>query len=192
MKKLLATILASALIGFSYAPSASAEPPPPKLVCDTTVTGGTYHSVTVPTGASCTLRAVTVLHNIKGLHAPKDVLVLDSNVGGNILTKRHTGLVHVGQAGCRYDPPVRGNIIIRGGNHVLVCWVTGHNLQVTGNYGRITVRDSSFHQVMVNRNLAYRGHPDDGDHRRPGAIRVLRVESHKLQTLRNDRAVIVR
>lgn len=191
MKKILSLVLAPLAavgLGFSYA---SAEAAPAKLVCDGVVNGGTYHSVTVPEGASCVLKGVTVKHNVKALHAPRNVKVLDSNVGGNVHVKGATGTVHVGQAGCKYDPPVRVNVLVYDSHHVLVCYVSAHNIQVKRNDGRVTVRDSVAHRIDVSRNLKCVDCANG--HRRPGAVRLLRNESEThIHAFHNKRQVIAR
>lgn len=185
------TAIAVAIIGLAGGWVAPAEAAPNKLVCDGVVTGGTYHSVTVPEGASCVLRDVVVQHNVKALHSPGTVKVLDSEVGGNVHVKGATGLVHVGQAGCRFDPPVRVNVLVYDSHHVLVCYVSAHNIQVKRNDGRITLRDNLAHRIDVSRNE--KCVKCANGHRRPGAIRLLRNEAEThIHAFHNDRRVIAK
>lgn len=193
MRKYITILLALVLVGLGlglFAPTATATAPN-KLVCTGTVVGGTYHSVTVPEGESCTLIGVDVIHNVKALHAAHDVKVLDSVVGGNVHVKGATGLVHVGQADCKFDPPVRVNVLVYDSHHVLICYVDAHNIQVKRNDGRITLRDNTTHRIDVSQNLACVKCADGRT--RPGPIRLIRntSETH-IHAFGNDRKVIER
>lgn len=178
-----------ALIGIGVVHSANAAPN--KLVCTGKVIGGAYHSVTVPEGESCTLIRVTVRHNVKALHSPHDVKVLNSVVGGNVHVNGATGLTHVGQRFCKHDPPVRGNVLVYNSHEVLICYVDGHNIQVRRSDGRITLRDNTAHRISVSNN------PECVDcgtaHRRSEAIRLLRnVAERHIHAFNNDREIIHR
>jgi hypothetical protein len=155
--------------------STSNASPIPNLSCDG-VYSGTYHNVTVPEGASCTLTADSVITG--GVHAKRGALNLFdySATGHNVMAM---GVVHdvvIGTEGCKYDPPVGNNVMVKFSHNVLICYVAAdNNIVVTGNDGKITVRDSSAgNNIMVNRNKKYVA---DGPvkHKRAGAIRLLRL-----------------
>lgn len=187
LKKIIALITALFMVLSMSMVPANAQPLD-SLVCTGAVSGTyvddgakpnkfDYKSVTVPEGASCVLNNVSVKGNVKSLHGSVDVKVLDSYVGGVVHVKDATGLVHVGQAGCKFDPTVRVNVLVYDSHSVLICYVNAHNVQVKRNDGRITVRDSVSHRLDVSGNRAYVSDGNDTGHRLPGSIRVLRNDA---------------
>lgn len=189
IKKVLgATTVVVAVAGAAVVGVAQADKPPSNLTCSGTVTGGTYHHVKVPKGESCKLVDATVTGNLRARGAV-DVKVLDTPVKHNLMIVGATGDVKVGnRVGCRYDPVVGNNVVVRNSHNVLLCQLSlGNNLTVRGNDGKITVRENVVdNNLRVNRNDKYVA---DGPskHRRPGAIRVLRNEAgNHIRLQRND------
>lgn len=178
LKTLVAVI--SALSTAAFIPAADAAPK--ALVCDGTFNGGTYFSVQVPAGASCTLTGAKVTHGVHARDAA-NVLLIDTNVGRNIDIRGTTGMTQIGTPEdpsaarplrCRIDPIVGNNVMVRRSHDVLICQVHAKdNIMVTRNDGQITVRDSEARtNIMVSHNLPFVG-PPLNKHRDPGAIRLL-------------------
>jgi hypothetical protein len=132
----------------------------------------------VASGASCTVVDSTI-KSLRARPGAVDVKVIDTEVTRNLMVRGATGTVHIGPAGCRYDPMVGNNVIVRNSHNVLICFTSvDNNIMVRNNDGRITVRDSSAgNNIMVNRNLAYVADPGGPTHVRAGAIRLLRLQA---------------
>lgn len=180
MKKIVA-LVAALFMALAMAGTAQAAPKQPNVDCNGVLRAADYpdgvKNVTVNEGASCTLSEGLVVSG--GVHAKPGAvdLLVYTEVGRNIQALGVTGTVHVGPESCKYDPPIRNNVMVKKSHNVLICWVwSGNNIVVTGNDGQVTVRDShADNNIMVNRNKKYVA---DGPvaHRKPGAIRVLRNE----------------
>lgn len=180
MLKTLLAATAAALAVIALAPAA-ASAAPKTLVCNGTYTGGTYFSVRVPAGASCTLTDAKVTHGVHARNAANVVLV-NTDVVRNINIRGTTGMTEIGtptnasgprMLRCNIDPTVGNNVMVRNSHDVLICQVHAkNNIMVTGNDGQITVRDSQAGNIMVNRNLPWTG-PQLNTHPNPGAIRLL-------------------
>lgn len=189
IKKILGvTTAAVALAAGSVAGTAQADPPPKKLTCVGKVVGGKYHHVKVPKGESCKLIDAKVTGNLRARGAV-NVKVLDTSVRHNLMIVAATGEVKVGnRKGCRYDPVVGNNVVVRNSHDVLLCQLSlGNNLTVRGNDGRITVRDNVVdNNIRVSRNDAFVSDGPAG-HRKPGAIRLIENEAgNHIQVFRND------
>jgi len=99
-----------------------------------------------------------------------------------------TGTVLIGPTGCKFDPLVGNNVHVTKSHNVLICFVTTrNNILVTGNDGRVSVRDSvAGNNIHVDRNRAW---VKDGPvrHNRPGAIRLLRdTAGNHIHVFHND------
>lgn len=179
-RTLLAALLAVAAMASPTSPTspASAQAPgPERLVCDNTRDDpytGRYASVRVPKGASCYLRNAVVLGNLKALHDPVDVIVINTEVQRNIHIKGAQRDVKIGPARCRFDPPVGNNVKVTRSHNVAICFTSAdNNITVTRNDGRIMLRDNrAGNNIAVNNNLPYDRQPGDGDHPQVDAIRL--------------------
>lgn len=190
-----AIVLALALV-FIVSSSANAKPDHVKNVtCSNETLTGTYKNVTVAKNASCTLDGATVLGNVKA-NRVYDVLIYDTEVAHNIHVMRSIGDVVIGVKGCKVDPHAGNNINVSKSHNVLICQETvDNNIQVKGNDGKITVRDSSAgNNIQVMNNLPYTTYDTDEptNHRLPDAIRVLRSTygNHLMIKHNADRPVI--
>lgn len=190
MKKIVALLLAAFVIATASPAMADSVR---NLKCDGEYSSGTYRNVTVNPGASCVLdEGVTV---VGGVHAKKGAenLYVHVPVGRNIQAQGVTGTVMVGPKGCKYDPPVGNNVMVKDSHNVLLCFVSAkNNIAVTHSDGRISVRDSvAGNNIMVTGNRAY---VSDGaeDHGRPDVIRIFRNEyGNHLFHGKNDRTVFL-
>jgi hypothetical protein len=134
--------------------------------------------VVVASGASCTIVHSTI-KSLRTKPGAVDVRVSDTEVTRNLMVRGATGTVHIGPAGCGYDPMVGNNVVVRNSHNVLICFTkVDNNIMVRNNDGRITVRDSSAgNNIRVNRNLAFVADPGPAPHARMSAIRILRNEA---------------
>lgn len=183
-RTLLAALLAVAAMTSPTSPvapasaSASAQAPgPARLICDNTPDDpytGRYASVRVPKGASCYLRNAVVLGNLKALHQPVDVLVINTEVQRNIHIKGAQRDVKIGPADCRFDPLVGNNVKVTRSHNVAICFTSAeNNITVTRNDGRIMLRDNrAGSNIKVIDNLPYDRQPGDGQHPQIDAIRL--------------------
>jgi hypothetical protein len=188
--KPLIAIAALALTAVA-APSQAA---PKTLVCDGSFTGGTYFSVRVPAGADCTLTGAKVTH---GVHAKgaANVRLIDTDVARNVNVRGTTGLTEIIQAGCKQDPVVGNNVMVRRSHDVLICQVHAkNNIMVTRNDGMISILDShAGNNIMVNRNLAFVANNPPSGHPHPEWIRVFRnTAGGHIHEFNNDRVVVNR
>ncbi len=122
-------------------------------VCTTTLAGGTYRSIFVPDGATCTLVGVTVRGDVtvgKGSRlftrdgttiggdvtsvGAKTVRLITTNVGGLIDLRGTTGPIVIGFADCLVDPVAAGSILL------------------IGNFGPISVCDMTVGGSLILRN----------------------------------------
>lgn len=180
LRTLLAALLTVAAISAPTAltPPASAQAPgPDRLICDNTRDDpytGRYASVRVPKGASCYLEDAVVLGNLKALHQPVDVLVINTEVHRNIHIKGAQRDVKIGPTGCHFDPLVGNNVKVTRSHNVAICFTSAdNNIAVTRNDGRIILRDNQAGgNIKVNDNLPYDRLPGDGQHADIDAIRL--------------------
>lgn len=189
-KFLGATAMSIALIAAGVAGGAQADKPPKNLVCDGKVVGGKYHHVKVPRGESCMLIGAVVTGNLRARSAV-DVRVLDTVVRHNLMIVKASGDVKIGpRRGCRYDPIIGNNIVVRNSHNVLICQMSvDNNLTVRRNDGRITLRSNAVDKnIKVNRNKKYDGDGHVG-HRNPGTIRLIRNDAGRhIQVFRNHKS----
>lgn len=182
--------LSAALVATGFVGGAQADKPPKNLRCDGVVVGGKYHHVRVPRGESCKLVNAVVTGNFRARKAI-DVKVLDTRVRHNLMIVGARGEVKVGnKRGCRFDPIIGNNVVVRNSHNVLLCQLSlGNNLTVRNNDGRITVRDNRVdNNIRVNRNDKYNADGPAG-HRRPGAIRLIRNKAgNHVHVFRNHRS----
>lgn len=185
-KLLLAGAATAALTGLA----APVQAAPKALVCEGTVTGGTYFSVRVPAGASCTLIGAKVTHGVRAKDAA-NVILLDTDVARNVNIRGTTGMTEVGQSGCKQDPVVGNNLMIRRSHNVLICQVRAKNqIMVTGNDGMISILDSTANNIFVNHNRAFVADNPPSTHRHPEWIRVFRdTARHHIHEFGNARHV---
>lgn len=195
----LMTVAALATPATVPASSAAEAPGPQKLICDNTRSDpytGTYKSVRVPKGASCYLEDAVVLGNLKALHDPVDVLVINTEVQRNIHIKGAQRDVKIGPDGCRFDPPVGNNVKVTRSHNVAICFTfADNNIIVTRNDGRIMLRDNhAGNSIKVNNNLPYDSQEGDGQHPDIDAIRVYdNVAERRISVQRNaDRPLKLR
>lgn len=194
---LVAVVAPLALIGLAPAPNASAAP----YICDNTATtplvvDDPSLKVVVPEGASCYIED-SVIHSLRA-HDPVNVSFLGSTLlhgaQHNIMIDGATGNVVIGNEGCRFDPYVGNNIKVTNSFNVLICQMAvDNNIMVTGNDGRITVRESvACNNVVVSRNLSYAG--DATDHNNVDRIRLIDVLAarHVFTVDNADREVVRR
>lgn len=192
----IAAMIAAVMIAMAPAAVAEAQPSKPhNVTCSNETLTGTYKNVTVAKNASCTLDGATVLGNVKA-NRVYDVLVYDTEVAHNIMVRDSIGDVVVGTKGCKYDPHAGNNVMVKDSHNVLICWETvDNNIKVSGNDGKITVRNSAAgNNIMVTNNDSYTVYDTDTPtkHRKPGAIRVLdsTYDNHLMIKHNADRLVI--
>jgi len=156
-----------------------------------TDTSGRLH-VSVDAGATCTLRGASVFSFTARDAA--NVYVYDTTVKHNIKVVGTTGDTVIGNEGCKFDPAVGNNIMVRDSHNVLICYEhVRNNIKVSTSDGKITVRDSQadHSNIMVSRNLPY---VSDGPahHRYPGAVRLLRntAKEHIVAAHNSGRRII--
>ena len=199
MRKYLLGLAACLLILTGFATSAEASPVPNVKDCNSVLTAADYpdgvKNVTVQEGGSCTLAEGLVVTG--GVHAKKGAvnLYVYTAVGHNIQAMGVTGTVHIGPADCGYDPPVGNNVMVKDSHNVLICAVSaGNNIKVTGNDGKITVRDSwAGNNIDVSRNLPYVEDAVPSGHLNPDWIRVIRNKAGNHITAKgNARPVVMR
>jgi hypothetical protein len=187
VRKLIISLAMLTGLALSVAPPAQSAPAKNLKDCDGTYSG-TFRNVTVQDGGTCILTAGATV--IGGVHAKQGAanLVVHTDVGRNIQANGVTGTVLIGPPGCKFDPMVGNNVHVMKSHNVLLCEVTAkNNILVTGNDGRISVRDSvAGNNIHVDRNLAW---VKDGPahHNRPGAIRLLRDSAgNHIHVFHND------
>ncbi len=155
--------------------SASAAPP---ADCTGTMTGA-LGSLDVPDGATCTLTGASVSGNIKigtgsslmttGSYVrlnvmgdrAKTVLLIDTQVDGQIHLTRTSGQITIGTAGCKTDPIADGNINLQDNyGPIAICQMTiKNNIILHKNHNRIGVFDNRVGnniQVIGNTSRAIR------------------------------------
>lgn len=172
------------------------EPPPyADVVCKGSITGGTYANVRVPRGQTCILQDAHVKGDVTTRGA-RNVYLFDTTVVGDVRLRGVSSDVVFGdRVGCRFDPVVGGSILVTNSHNVLVCQATvGRNVEIVGSTGMVTVRDSAVrHQLIIRDTRRYDGPTgEQAGHRRPGAIRVLRVDAGYIGLHDNARRLIVR
>jgi hypothetical protein len=190
MKKALPMAFAVVLLmGTLFAPAQSA-PGPKNVTCDNTAQTaltGTYKNVTVKPGDSCYLLGATVTGN---LHArdPYTVKVIESEVAHNIMISGAVQDVFVGDFGCRLDPIAGNNVMVKDSHNVAICLMSvDNNIKVSGNDGRITLRNNQAgNNISVVNNDAYVPRPDDGVHSQIEAIRFWDNTAGGHNTVRNN------
>lgn len=171
------------LPGSSDAAAPAARPAPQSgkpITCDGVLELGNAPKakLVVPDGASCTVVDSTI-KSLRARPGSVDVRIYGTEVTRNLMVRGATGTVHIGPKGCRYDPVVGNNVIVRNSHNVLICFTSvDNNIMVRNNDGRITLRDSSAgNNIMVNRNLAYAPKAGDPATSKAAAIRLLRLEA---------------
>ncbi len=145
MNRIIFSVLASlgVLLGLSVAP-ASAEAQPKNFTCNNDVlVEGTFRNVFVAEGADCTVGPdVTITRNFFALKSP-GVINVNTDIGRNFMVANATGSVTFGPEGCKVDPHVGNNLMIRNSANVAVCFATvDNNIVLSGNTGRLMLRDS--------------------------------------------------
>lgn len=191
-KTLLHGLVSGTLIGASILAVSlplPAHSAPKALVCTGDVTGGTYFSVRVPAGESCTLTDAKVTHGVHARQAA-NVSLIDTDVARNVNIRGTTGLTEIKQAGCGQDPVVGNNLTVRNSHDVLICQVHAkNNIRVVHNDGMITVRDSvAGNNIAVNRNLAFVPNDPPTTHVDPDIIRIFRsTAGNHIHVFHNDR-----
>lgn len=143
------------------------------FTCDGTFHSRTFENVKVEEGDTCILIDSTVTGDFTARN-PRTVKVLDTPVERNLMVRGATHDVVIGNAGCKVDPAVGNNIEVSKSHNVSICWMTTkNNIQVTGNDGRIGLfHNNAGRNISVSRNLAFNHRPGDGQHAKPGAIRL--------------------
>ncbi len=115
-------------------------------VCDTTVDHATFEgNVVVPDGATCVITNSTIEGNVRtwGAGEPEMVRLIDTDVRHNIHLRNVTGRVTIGASGCRIDPEVGNNLMVRNSNNVAICEMSiANNLVLRNNTGRLMARDN--------------------------------------------------
>ena len=133
-------------------------------VCTTTLQGGTYRSVFVPDGATCTLDDVTVRGDVtvgKGSRlftrdgttiggdvtgvGARTVRLITTDVGGDVDLGGTTGPIVIGFEDCLIDPIVGGSILLhRNFGPISICDMTvGGRLELRNNRSSdISLRDN--------------------------------------------------
>jgi len=169
MNRIICSALASlgVLLGLSVAP-ASAEAQPKNTTCNGTLEAGTFKNVRVAADADCFVGPeVTITGNFFAVKSP-GVINVNTDIGRNFIVAGATGSVTFGPEGCRVDPHVDNNLIVRNSNNVAICQATvDNNIMLRNNTGRLMLRDS----VACNN------------------IKVVRNDLQALRVLRNVRAV---
>ena len=176
MKKIFVALLAAMMLLCGSPAMATPHEHVKNVVCSNETLTGHYKNVTVAKNSSCTLDGAVVDGNVKA-NRVYDVLIYDTEVAHNIHVMRSIGDVVIGVKGCGYDPHAGNNIMVQKSHNVLICQETvDNNIQVKGNDGKITIRDSSAgNNIQVMNNKKYTVYDTDKPtkHRKPGAIRVL-------------------
>ena len=133
--------------------------------------------------------------NLKALHDPVDVLVINTEVQRNIHIKGAQRDVKIGPAGCRFDPLVGNNVKVTQSHNVAICFTSAdNNITVTRNDGRIMLRDNhAGSNIAVNNNLPYDRQPGDGQHPDIDAIRLRDnvADRHIVVRRNHDRPLIL-
>lgn len=129
--------------------------------------------VVVQEGANCTIKNSTV-KSVRAVNTAHDIKVWNTEVVRGTLVKGATGTVHIGVRHCNFDPEVGNNVKVKNSHNVLICYVTaGNNIEVVGNDGRVTVRNSNAgNLIKVNRNKKY-VHDAGYKHIAPQDIRLI-------------------
>lgn len=155
MKQLITIVAASLLLMLaSLSLATSAQAVPANFYCNGTFDGGTYRNVVIHGGATCVITNATISGNVRTLGAPKVVSITNTDIDRNVHVRNVTGSVTIGAAGCRVDPKVGNNLIVRNSKNVAVCemWI-GNNLVLSNNTGRLMARDSTAcNNIRVVRN----------------------------------------
>lgn len=144
MNRIIFSVLASlgVLLGLSVAP-ASADAQPRNTVCDGTLEAGTFKNVRVAPGADCIVGPeVTITRNFFAVKSP-GVINVNTDIGRNFIVAGAADSVTFGPEGCRVDPHVGNNLIVRNSNNVAICEATvDNNIMLRENTGRLMLRDS--------------------------------------------------
>lgn len=123
--------------------------------CNGTLAPGTYKNVFVPEGADCiTSDGVVITGNFMAKKSPGVIELIDTPVGHNLMVDGASDHVTIGTQGCVVDPHVGNNIKVTDSNDVAICQMSvDNNMMVTGNTGRVMVRDNLVCQnIRVVRN----------------------------------------
>ncbi|MEJ7690159.1 MAG: hypothetical protein WKF76_06840 [Nocardioidaceae bacterium] len=142
MKKLIIAILAAVVVGLlGMAPASAAAAR--NVTCDGVLAAGTYNNVFVAEGADCYVGPeVTIEGNFFARQSPGTINV-NTDIGHNFMVANATGSVTFGPEGCKVDPHVGNNLMIRDSANVAVCEATvDNNIVLSGNTGRLMLRDS--------------------------------------------------
>lgn len=173
LKRAITAVMAASCCAAVVALPASAAPgtdASSTTVCTGTLSGS-YQSVLVPAGATCTLDGATVARNVTveagaslfttnatigGNLMSRDattVRVIDTNVGRNVKVTGTTGLTTIGGLGCSVDPSVANNVMLKdnSGNIALCDLTIARNLALMGNSRGIGV----FHNTVGNSLLLF-------------------------------------
>ena len=144
----------------------------PILTCDGVYRNRTFKHVRVRPGDTCVLRDSVVTGNFKARN-PETVRLIDTALRRNVMVRGATEDVVIGNSGCRFDPTVGNNLVVRNSHNVVICWMTvKNNIKVVGNDGRISLFNNKVgSNISVSRNEAYVADPGT-QHKSPGAIRL--------------------
>jgi hypothetical protein len=169
MKRVITAVLATACCAVAVALPASAAP---KAATECTGTlSGSFDSIVVPAGATCTLDGATVSKSVTvekdaSLFTSKSTIggnlmsrnaqtvrVIDTDVHRNLMVSGTQGITTIGGMDCHVDPAVANNLMLKN-NHgnIAVCDLTiARNLVLQGNTRGIGV----FHNTVGNNILLF-------------------------------------
>jgi hypothetical protein len=121
------------------------QPPPPNFNCNGTFDGKTFRNVRIQDGATCIITNPTINGNVQGFGGDVVRIINTDMFGGQGVNIRNvTESVTIGSPGCVVDPFVNNNLFVTGSNNVAICDMTiDNNLVLTGNTGRMMVRDNT-------------------------------------------------
>lgn len=149
---------------------------PKTTVCTGVIDDAVLNNVVIPKGKSCTL-VDTYINGSVNTFKGRNLTMADVTVRGNVNVKHLTGDFVFGAKGsaCRYDPMVGGSIVVNNSHNVLICEASVcKDVVLSGNDGRITVRESTARRFVVTDNNKFVKDGKAG-HVRASVIRLIDV-----------------
>ncbi len=115
----------------------------PVFYCDGTYRHRTFRTVVVQDGDTCRIFGSVIRRNLRTTGSPRLVKVINTPIRHNVKVRNVTERVIIGTRGCRVDPRVGNNILVRDSRNVAICQMSvDNNIAVKFNTGRVLVRDN--------------------------------------------------
>ncbi len=111
--------------------------------CDGTYRHRTFITVVVQDGDTCRIFGSVIRRNLRTTGSPRLVKVINTPIRRNVVVRNVTERVIIGTRGCRVDPRVGNNVLVRDSHNVALCQMSvDNNIAVKFNTGRVLVRDN--------------------------------------------------